>query len=158
MIRGQLLRLWIKQAVHTGLAKVPHHVSVWERAVCDAVLSQNGGLSGFLSCYSKLGQVEAVPCKNLLLPLQCPPNSPCYLCLFPYPGLPSPLKSPSNGELTTPEETYASEEYRDRCCVDWGGPPALHTACVSWAYAGKRYVILRSITKEVPVGQLNCAA
>lgn len=57
MIRGQLLRLWIKQSVHTGLAKVPHNVNVCERTLSD-VVSQNVGLSGFLSCYSRPGRAR----------------------------------------------------------------------------------------------------
>lgn len=158
MIRGQLLRLWIKQTVHAGIAKVPHNVNVWEHTMSDVVLSQNVGLSEFLSCYSRPGQMKAVPCKKLLVLLQCPPKSPCYLCFFHYPGLPSQLKSPNNGELSALEEIYASQEHRNRSCVDWEGPAVLHTACVSWACAGKEVRDLEKDNKRSAyrIAKLRC--
>lgn len=95
-------------AVHGWLPEVPHNVSAWEHAVSDDVLSQNVGLSGFPSCYSRTGQMAAVPCKKLLILRQCPPKSPYHTCFFHYPCLPSPVKSTNNGELSALEETCTS--------------------------------------------------
>lgn len=96
--------------------------------------------------------------QKMFAPTTVPSQEPILAMVFCYPGLPSAPKCQNNGELPALEKTSASWECKNKCCVDWGGPTGSHTACVSQAYVRKNYVILRNITKEVPIGELNCAA
>lgn len=118
----------IKQTVRAGLAEVPHHANAWEHAVSAVVLSQNVGLSGFLSCYSRPDQMEALPGKKCLVLLQYPPRAH-VIPVFSTTQV-SPLKIPNNGKLSALEETCTSSH-----TASDGMLTALHTACVSWAHA-----------------------
>lgn len=80
---------------------------------------------------------------------------PIFSLVFSLPKCSQPTENPKSwGAVITWRNQ--SMEPKTRCFVGWGGPAILHTVCVSWAYAGKRYVTLRSLTKEVPLAKLCC--
>lgn len=75
-----------------------------------------------------------------------------FSLVFSLPKCSQPPGKPSHGELSSLEEINLWNPKADVLLAE----EDQLSLCVSWAYTGKRYVTLRSLTKEVPLAQLCC--
>lgn len=149
MIHGQSLQMLIKQAVRAGLAKVPHDASAWKHGVPD-LLSQNIGLSGFQSPYSRSGQMEAVPYKNKTKQEKKKLWSHCcallralIIYIFPLSRSSQPTEDSKEWRSVNTWRKLFLRNTETAVGLIVKQQLSLLTACVSWASAEKRYVILK---------------
>lgn len=156
MIHGQSLQMLIKQAVHAGLAKVPHDASAWKHGVPD-LLSQNIGLSEPLQQVRPNGsssiqkQNKTRKKKKPLVPLLCPPESPYYLYVSTMQVFPAHWRL-QRMEICQHLKKTVPQEHRNSCWVDCEAtavPP--HCLCIL-GICRKEVCDFKSITTRVPVG------